>query len=99
MVRDVSTQTRGVVVALAVAALMGCSATPFTFAWQYSSDEPQFALLERCIADDLAVAKANGAAEKSEVVSRRRAEGMRRLLAIVDAGDTPTEREYQQARC
>ena len=93
------TRARQAAVALAVATLAGCSATPFTVAWEYESDEPQFALLERCIADDLAVAKANGAAEKEEVVSRHRAEAMRSLLATVDAGDTPTERQYRLAGC
>ena len=92
-------RARQAAVALAVASLAGCSATPFAGAWEYSDDEQAFAMLERCIADDLAVAKASGTAEKSEVVSRRRAEAMRQLLAIVDAGDTPTEREYQQAGC
>ena len=99
MIHDMSTRAREAVVALAVATLAGCSATPLTFAWEYSSDEPKFALLERCMGDDLAVAKQTGTAEKSAVVSRRRAEAMRQLLEIVDAGDTPTEREYRQAGC
>ena len=99
MMRDMSTQARGAAVALAIAALTGCSATPFTFAWEYSSDEPQFALLERCMGDDLAVAQQTGMAEKSTVVTGRRAEAMRKLVQIVDAGDTPTERQYRLAGC
>ena len=82
-----------------VVALTACSTTPFTVAWNYSEGDPQFELLKRCAADELAVAKAEGVAEMNEVVSRRRAKAMRRLLAIVDAGDTPTEREYRLAGC
>lgn len=84
---------------IAIATLAACSSTPFTVAWQYSSDQPEFALLERCISDDLAVAKKKGVAEQAGTVSRRQAEAMRRLLEIVDAGDTPTEREYRRAGC
>ncbi len=82
-----------------VVALTGCSAAPFTVAWNYSEDDPQFELLERCIADELAVARKKGVVEVNEVVSRRQAKAMRRLLEIVDAGDTPTEREYRLAGC
>ena len=77
----------------------GCAAAPFTVAWQYSEDEPEFALLERCMADELAVARTTGAAEMSGVISRRKAEAMRRVLEVVEAGDTPTEREYRRAGC
>jgi len=90
---------RRAVVAFVVATLAGCSVTPFTVAWEYSDDEPEFALLERCIPDELAAAKERGAAEQADVVSRRQAEAMRRLLEIVDAGNTPTEREYRLAGC
>ena len=64
-----------------------------------SLDPAIVAHLERCIADELAVARTEGVVEVNEVVSRRRAKAMRRLLAIVDAGDTPTEREYRLAGC
>ena len=90
---------RRALAALALTTLVGCSATPFTVVWEYSDDEPEFSLLERCIADEMAVARAEGVSEKAGVVPRRQAEAMRKLLKIVDAGDTPTEREYQRAGC
>lgn len=90
---------RRAIVIFGVAALTACSATPFTVAWNYSEDDPQFELLERCIADELAAARTKGVVEVNEVVSRRQAKAMRRLLEIVDAGDTPTEREYRLAGC
>lgn len=85
--------------ALAIATLAGCSTTPPKVAWDCSEGDPQFALLERCITDELAVARSEGEAEIAEVVSRRRAEAMQKLLEIVDAGDTPTERQYRLAGC
>ena len=85
--------------ALAIATLAGCSAVPLKVAWEYSEGDPEFALLERCVTDELAVARLEGEAEIAEVVSRRRAEAMRKLLEIVDAGDTPTERQYRLAGC
>lgn len=91
--------TRKPLVAFAIATLAGCSAVPLKVAWEYSEDEPEFALLERCVTDELAVARSEGEAEIAEVVSRRRAEAMRKLLEIVDAGDTPTERQYRIAGC
>ena len=90
---------RRALAALALATLVGCSVAPFTVAWEYSDDEPEFSLLERCIADEMAVARAEGVSEKAAVVPRRQAEAMRKLLKIVDAGDTPTEREYRRAGC
>ena len=90
---------RGAIAIFGIAALTGCSAAPFTVAWNYSEDDPQFELLERCIADELAVARTEGVVEVNEVVSRRQAKAMRRLFEIVDAGDTPTEREYRLAGC
>ena len=90
---------RRAIAVVGVAALTGCSAAPFTVAWNYSENDPQFELLERCIADELAVARTKGVVEVNEVVSRRQAKAMRRLLEIVDAGDTPTEREYRLAGC
>ena len=90
---------RRALAALAITTFTGCSVTPFSVAWEYSDDEPEFALLKRCMAEELALAKADGAAEKVDVIPRRRAEAMRKLLEIVDAGDTPTEREYRRAGC
>ena len=91
---------RRATVILAIAMVAGCSSpTPFTVAWEYADDEPEFALLERCFSDELAVAKSTGVAEISGVVSRRRAEAMRRLLQTIEAGNTPTEREYRRAGC
>ena len=84
---------------LAITTFTGCSVTPFTVAWEYSDDEPEFESLKRCMAEELALAKADGVAEKVDVIPRRRAEAMRKLLEIVDAGDTPTEREYRRAGC
>ena len=93
---------RPFLVILGLAAALGCAgcATPLAFSWEYASDQPEFALLvERCLRDELAEAKTTGSAQVREEIPREQAKAMRRLLATIEAGDTPTERDYRRAGC
>ena len=83
---------------VAVVACAGC-ATPFTVSWEYASDQPEFALLERCFRDELTEARTTGSAETRDAITRKQAKAMRRLLATVEGGGTPTERDYRRAGC
>ena len=92
---------RRLLVVVGLVAVMGCAgcATPFTVSWEYASEQPEFALLERCFRDELAKAKTTGSADVRNAINRRQAKAMRRLLATVEAGGTPTDRDYRRAGC
>ena len=88
-------------IVVGLAAVLGCAgcATPFTVSWEYASEQPEFALLEPCFRDELAKAKTTGTADIRNAIDRKQAKAMRRLLATVEAGGTPTDRDYRWAGC
>ncbi len=75
----------------------GCS---WSTHFEYAEGDVEFEMLQRCFEVELKEARASGSVVIwSEVVSRKQARAIRRLMEKVEGGVTPTENDYVKAGC
>ena len=93
------------VVGLATAALAGCCAfEPYRqlVTWDVNKDDPRVAVLQKCFPLEIRASyvspeqKIEGSAT---ILERDEADAFFRLVELVKAGQTPTERDYTNAGC
>ena len=90
---------KGLLIALCSCLLVvtGCS---WSTHFEYAEDDVEFAMLQRCFEVELKEARASGSVVTwSDVVSRKQASAIRRLIEKVESGVTPTENDYVKAGC
>ncbi len=77
-------------------ALAGCA---WSAHYEYTEEDAAFSFVERCYEIELKEAREIGYVEWSEVLTRKQARHIRRLLRKLESGVTPTEDDYSKAGC